>query len=120
MKFDATFAELANIYGLIAKAETKLQTLTEAETAYIEASEAYTASDYQLSKGMEMSACLDLRDKAEKAVLKVYGQLCDALGIDKAQKYGEEAFMASHSKRCTYTFLNIAKSQATRLANSAR
>ncbi len=118
MKFETTYTELSNIYAYIGKAELRIQNYKDAETAYNQASDAYRDSDYLLSKGMEMSAALETRDKAEKAVLKVYSKLVDLLGLDRSSKYGEEAYYIKESKSINGMFLYIAKREALRLAKT--
>ena len=118
MKFETTYTELANIYASIAKADAKYQEFLNANLAYNEASRAYADSGYLLSKANEMSEAFDLRDKAEKALLRTYSKLVDLLGINRNERYGEEVYFLSYSKRCTGSFLCIAKREALRLAKT--
>lgn len=118
MKFETTYTELASIYASIAKADAKYQELLNAERAYNDASRAYAESGYLLSKANEMSEAFDLRDKAEKALLRTYSKLVDLLGINRNERYGDEAYFLSYSKRCTDSFLYIAKREALRLAKT--
>ena len=118
MKFETTYTELASIYASIAKADAKHHELPNAERAYNDASRAYAESGYLLSKANEMSEAFDLRDKAEKALLRTYSKLVDLLGINRNERYGDEAYFLSYSKRCTDSFLYIAKREALRLAKT--
>lgn len=118
MKFETTYTELASIYASIAKADAKYQELLNAERAYNEASRAYAESGYLLSKANEMSEAFDLRDKAEKALLRTYSKLVDLLGINRNERYGDEAYFLTQSKRCDDSFLRIAKREALRLAKT--
>ena len=118
MKFETTYTELASIYASIAKADAKYQELLNADRAYNEASSAFDASGYLLSKANEMSEAFYLRDKARKALLRTYSKLVDLLGINRNERYGEEAYFLSQSKRCTGSFLEIAKREALRLAKT--
>lgn len=118
MKYEITYNELASIYSSIAKADAKYQELLNASRTYTDASDAYAASGYLLSKGMEMSRALELRDKAEKALLRTYSKLVDLLGINRKERYGEEAYFLTQSKRCDGSFLYIAKREALRLAKT--
>ena len=118
MKFETTYTELASIYASIAKADTQYQELLNAERAYNEASDAFDDSGYLLSKANEMSEAFDLRDKARKALLRTYSKLVDLLGINRDERYGEEAYFLSQSKRCDGSFLCIAKREALRLAKT--
>lgn len=120
MKYEITYAELANIYNLIARADSKIYDLAVAGINYRNASDAYAASDYKPSAALEMHYCYETREKAEKALLRIYSQLADALGLDKKQTYGDEGAWVSASKRCTDTFLYIAKREALRLAKLAK
>jgi hypothetical protein len=118
MKFETTYTELASIYASIAKADAKYQELLNASRAYTDASDAYAASGYLMSKANEMSEAFDLRDKAEKALLRTYSKLVDLLGINRKERYGEEAYFLTQSKRCDGSFLYIAKREALRLAKT--
>lgn len=118
MKFETTYTELASIYASIAKADAKYQEYLNAELAYNDASRAYAESGYLLSKANEMSEAFDLRDKAEKALLRTYSKLVDLLGINRNELYGDEAYFLSQSKRCDDSFLYIAKREALRLAKT--
>ena len=40
------------------------------------------------------------------------------LGINRKELYGEEAYFLTQSKRCTGSFLEIAKREALRLAKT--
>ena len=118
MKFETTYTELASIYASIAKADAKYQELLNAERAYNDASRAYAESGYLLSKANEMSEAFDLRDKAEKALLRTYSKLVDLLGINRNELYGDESYILTQSKRCDDSFLRIAKREALRLAKT--
>ena len=118
MKFETTYTELASIYATIAKADAQYQELLNADRAYNDASLAFDDSGYLLSKANEMSEAFDLRDKARKALLRTYSKLVDLLGINRNERYGEEAYFLSQSKRCDGSFLCIAKREALRLAKA--
>ena len=118
MKFETTYTELASIYASIAKADAKYQELLNAERAYYDASRAYTESGYLQSKANEMSEAFDLRDKAKKALLRTYSKLVDLLGINRNERYGEEAYFLTQSKRCDGSLLCFAKREALRLAKT--
>lgn len=118
MKFETTYSELASIYATIAKADAKYQELLNADRAYNDASEAFVVSGCLLSKANEMSEAFDLRDKAKKALLRTYSKLVDLLGINCSERYGEEAYFLTQSKRCDGAFLEIAKREALRLAKT--
>ena len=118
MKFETTYTELASIYATIAKADAKYQELLNADRAYNDASDALVASGFLLSKGYEMNEAFDRRDKARKALLRTYSKLVDLLGINRKELYGEEAYFLTQSKRCTGSFLEIAKREALRLAKT--
>lgn len=118
MKFETTYTELSSIYASIAKAEAKYQEFLNAESAYYDASRAYTESGYLQSKANEMNEAFDLRDKAKKALLRTYSKLVDLLGINRKELYGEESYFLNQSKRCTGSFLEIAKREALRLAKT--
>ena len=118
MKFETTYTELASIYASIAKADANYQELLNADRAYNDASRAFDDSGYLLSKANEMSEAFDLRDKARKALLRTYSKLVDLLGINRDERYGEEAYFLSQSKRCDGSFLCIAKREALRLAKT--
>ena len=118
MKFETTYTELASIYASIAKADAKYQEFLNANRAYYDVSCAYAASSFLLSKANEMSEAFNLRDKAEKALLRSYSKLVDLLGINRNELYGEEAYFLSQSKRCDDSFLRIAKREALRLAKT--
>lgn len=118
MKFETTYTELASIYASIAKADAKYQEYLNAELAYNDASRAYAESGYLLSKANEMSKAFELRDKAEKALLRTYSKLVDLLGINRNERYGEEGYFLTQSKRCDGSFLCIAKREALRLAKT--
>ena len=118
MKFETTYTELASIYATIAKADAKYQELLNADRAYNDASDALVASGFLLSKDNEISEALDLRENAKKALLRTYSKLVDLLGINRNERYGEEAYFLTQSKRCTGSFLEIAKREALRLAKT--
>lgn len=118
MKFETTYTELSSIYATIAKADAKYHELLNADRTYYDASRAYDDSGYLLSKANEMSEAFDLREKAKKALLRTYSKLVDLLGINRKELYGEEAYFLTQSKRCTGSFLEIAKREALRLAKT--
>ena len=118
MKFETTYTELASIYASIAKADAKYQEFLNANRAYYDASCAYAASGFLLSKANEMSEAFALLDKAKKALLRSYSKLVDLLGINRNELYGDESYYLSQSKRCDDSFLRIAKREALRLAKT--
>ena len=118
MKFETTYTELASIYASIAKADAQYQELLNADRAYYDASRAYDDSGYLQSKANEMSEAFDLRDKAKKALLRTYSKLVELLGINRKEIYVDEAYFLTQSKRCTGSFLEIAKREALRLAKT--
>ena len=118
MELETTCTGLASIYACIAKADAKYQEFLNANRAYYDASCAYAASAFLLSKANEMSEASDLRDKAKKALLRASSNLGDLLGINRNELYGDESYILTHSKRCDDSFLRIAKREALRLAKT--
>ena len=116
MKYDATFSEMSEIFALIAKTEDKVQTYIAAEAEYNEASHEYTRSDYNIVKGMEMSAKYDAMQKALKAMKTYFKKVVAAFELD-SNSY-EDRLIIEESKRDyePFRFLYSAKREAMRIA----
>lgn len=117
MKFETTFEELARLFGAIAKADNRIETLKQSREAYNKASEEYAKNDYDAFYALRMSEAYDKAVKARKAVMKSFSDLLDLLGIDRDSVGGEEGYIVELSKRIhePASFMVAVKEQAVRL-----
>lgn len=81
MKYEVNFAEAAQIFTAIAKAEVKVEEYKERKAEYEAANEEYFKSGYNLNKGMEMVEARSRKNKAAKKVEKACEEIAAMTGI---------------------------------------
>lgn len=110
MKTQATFEELGIIFTAIAKAEANVKTLKEMESRY-------DVMAYDEDVDAMIKAHAD-RDKARKAVKKIFAKIVDLLDLDP--KHTTDEFMIRESERLweAGAFLSSVKYQAVQIARN--
>ena len=92
MKYTATFKEIAEIFGALAKAEKKMEERTIAENTYNEALHAYTANGCEASAGAVMRDAYDDMKKADDGLRHSFNKILDLMEIDRKAFAGTDAY----------------------------
>lgn len=82
MKYETNFKEMSEIFGLIAKAEEKINAFLESRKNYDEASFNFSQSGYLAREGALMCESFDKMEKAEKSMKQSFKKVLVALGAD--------------------------------------
>ena len=116
MKYSTTFAEMSEIFALIAKTEDTIGKYICAENDYNEASDKYAASGYAIERGFEMSNAYGAMLKARRAIHTCFKKLLAAFQADS--NFDNDKILREEAERDyePHRFLYAAKREAMRLA----
>lgn len=109
MIYDVNFSQMANIFATIAKAEEKVQILTDAAKRYDSASEAYLLIGSNFD---EMHDAFEAREKARKAVKNIFAKTVEVLNLDPSNSTDEYMIRESKELWKPMSFLTSAKYRA--------
>lgn len=93
MKYEFTFAEMAEIFTMVSKIEEKVLEVKKAQNRYTKASEAFDGT-IGTPEAEEMINAFDAREKVEKAYRAAAKKAIGVLGITPEGGYEERSIIA--------------------------